>query len=308
MSTQSSTNNMGLDKVNLEMCHEQTDLDWMDAFFDFDAYEKDVLTARNADESPLLKLPAGIRNNIYRLIFDQMQYRVADSSECIRLISNGDDIRPAKHAVALLQTCRQLYKDTRLLPFTHGTLVLHKMRTMVQILSDIPSYAADNLASLSIHLRPLYERGFPYLSTITSSSETIFNTPPLFKDDGLEVLKKLRGLSRLNVYVHGRTERWFLTSEKWEWDVGNVKNGFVKLKETVQEANPNVAFTIEFLEYGLPKAYGELDPAKFCDSCLAALPTLFDTYGDHVCIFPTTELESIHWPGTDPATLELDID
>jgi hypothetical protein len=77
--------------------------------------------ARNAVESPLLRLPAEIRNEIYTYVLTESPatYIFSHSRrlETGRVV--GRAFRTAPHHVALLATCRQLHFDTRGLPFQY---------------------------------------------------------------------------------------------------------------------------------------------------------------------------------------------
>jgi hypothetical protein len=72
-------------------------------------------TRRNARESPLLRLPAELRDEIYKYA---LCGRVWDITP-----DYWDDDRPRLHTsefLALLETSRQLYNETALLPFALG--------------------------------------------------------------------------------------------------------------------------------------------------------------------------------------------
>ncbi|CAN9348072.1 hypothetical protein CC77DRAFT_1019508 [Alternaria alternata] len=71
------------------------------------------ITPRNSDISPLLHLPGEIRNEIYQYVlnegvYDFMDGIVSPTYEC-------------DERFALLRVCREIYNETRLLPFSLNT-------------------------------------------------------------------------------------------------------------------------------------------------------------------------------------------
>ncbi|KAF2036020.1 hypothetical protein EK21DRAFT_106853 [Setomelanomma holmii] len=72
----------------------------------------EAITDRNARKSPLLQLPAEVKNEIYGYVIGGRDINLAG----YRTVHHPD--------IALLVVCRQIYQDTRLLPFAlnHGTV------------------------------------------------------------------------------------------------------------------------------------------------------------------------------------------
>ena len=101
-------------------------------------------TKRNAEVSPLIKLPAEIRNQIYELVLSGylVRYHTETTSEnsgrtwTIRLVatvkSGATRSTQASHAFALPLVCRQIFTDTRLLVYSLSVMsflyrdVLHR--------------------------------------------------------------------------------------------------------------------------------------------------------------------------------------
>jgi hypothetical protein len=71
---------------------------------------------QNQQESPLLKLPPEIRNQIFQLAIGDKKYHTL-SEPSRSFLRRWED----KHAVALLRCCRQIYAETALLPWSQYT-------------------------------------------------------------------------------------------------------------------------------------------------------------------------------------------
>jgi hypothetical protein len=80
----------------------------------------------NQKHSPLLRLPAELRNAIYQYVFDDcQQIRFVDGRRSFIVCRNASTKTPAvwRHPwnlLALTESCRQLYHETRMLPFENG--------------------------------------------------------------------------------------------------------------------------------------------------------------------------------------------
>lgn len=75
----------------------------------------DLTSARqNQQDSPLLKLPPEIRNQIFQLAIGDKTYHILSTFSSARR-------RQEKHALALLSCCRQIYAETALLPWAQYT-------------------------------------------------------------------------------------------------------------------------------------------------------------------------------------------
>ncbi|KAL5391629.1 hypothetical protein PMIN06_002514 [Paraphaeosphaeria minitans] len=81
------------------------------------------------ESSPLLKLPGELRNRIYELVFSDRYHVPLTPTNWPKV--PGSHVQPTKfsnrnagHGLALLQTCRAVYKEAHHLPFTRGTLIV----------------------------------------------------------------------------------------------------------------------------------------------------------------------------------------
>ncbi|KAI8939904.1 hypothetical protein NX059_003634 [Plenodomus lindquistii] len=77
------------------------------------------ITAANASESPLLRLPAELRNAIYGYMFGDAYFIVGFQNHTTTIVYRN------KQYLALLYVCRQTYTETALLPFKLNTWVFH---------------------------------------------------------------------------------------------------------------------------------------------------------------------------------------
>jgi hypothetical protein len=73
-------------------------------------------TALNANNSPLLRLPAELRNKIYALVLDEDGYVFSYPDR--PTLASGE----RKNRLAILSLCRQIHAETALLPFSLNKL------------------------------------------------------------------------------------------------------------------------------------------------------------------------------------------
>ncbi|EAT88237.1 hypothetical protein HBH56_092960 [Parastagonospora nodorum] len=83
-----------------------------------------ALTTENLRNSPLLRLPAEIRNDIFAMAIGGHFIRVCSTVQC-ELCRNNRSVGCAVHCppdlLSLTATCRQIHAETRPLPFTVNT-------------------------------------------------------------------------------------------------------------------------------------------------------------------------------------------
>jgi hypothetical protein len=91
---------------------------------------------RNDRESPLLRLPQEIRDQIYEYAFTNDTYTFRSISPSVAGL-----VQSKTNSVGLISTCRRLYHETALLPFTLGSFhcagitvpeKLHSLLTIAQ--------------------------------------------------------------------------------------------------------------------------------------------------------------------------------
>ncbi|KAH7086759.1 hypothetical protein FB567DRAFT_602292 [Paraphoma chrysanthemicola] len=88
-----------------------------------------AITARNANSSPLLRLPPELRNKIYTYVLTSRYgihtwcYAQLHGGISVSMSGSVDDLRTQPDYFAVLRTCRQIHSEARLLPLTLNTLV-----------------------------------------------------------------------------------------------------------------------------------------------------------------------------------------
>jgi hypothetical protein len=125
---------------------------------------------RNARESPLLRLPAELRNRIYDLVLYEGDYNFAshfyikdDQDQDDFLNFEGFKVDPkVPNRLGLIRTCRQLYAETVLLPFSLNTFVFrtHAM----QYFFDSKTTMAQSRAIRAIELHLAISDGSIFLA------------------------------------------------------------------------------------------------------------------------------------------------
>ncbi|CAN9334720.1 unnamed protein product [Alternaria alternata] len=86
-----------------------------------DLAQREETAKRNAIESPLLRLPPEIRNGIYAYVFGNTRYRFRPNirPQVYPVVFKPDQTEYRHPNLPLV--CRQLYHETRLLPYKLGT-------------------------------------------------------------------------------------------------------------------------------------------------------------------------------------------
>jgi hypothetical protein len=86
-------------------------------------------TALNHEKSPLLRLPAELRNQLYEYVFGDREidvvynfYRRSTLEYNFEAYTSSRPDERVYNLTALLGSCRQLYAETKFLPFIHGHL------------------------------------------------------------------------------------------------------------------------------------------------------------------------------------------
>ena len=104
------------------------------------AGETEDIYNRNSIESPLVRLPAELRNKIFGYVYGGMTIVCHGNRITIRAGPWASSPPVYEPFVALQQTCRQIYIETALLPFSkinkfwyYGRESIHKMRSRLLI-------------------------------------------------------------------------------------------------------------------------------------------------------------------------------
>jgi hypothetical protein len=80
-------------------------------------------SALNQTNSPLLRLPAELRNRVYEYVFGDVRLILGNCPGARIMTNTGHDVS----ALALATTSRQLYVETKLLPFVLGHLLAYSV-------------------------------------------------------------------------------------------------------------------------------------------------------------------------------------
>lgn len=73
------------------------------------------IAIRNQNQSPILRLPAEIRNKVYKYVLGGRIYRFKDAIDRGRAVL---DTKGERHILGLLLVCHQTYSEASLLPYS----------------------------------------------------------------------------------------------------------------------------------------------------------------------------------------------
>ena len=186
--------------------------------------------------SPLLRLPAELRNDIYRYVLGDRTVHVSETLEMT--------ITPEMQVVTLTLVCRQIYADTRFLFWSTSTFVYADAEDLIRWLSDFPvdCHQAISTIKICVHVGLIWRRD-----------------DTLVLDDLCEIslaelpLAHLGGLSNFHVSVE--VAEW-----NYEYDLMKEWNGMKLaramdrllegLKAYVESSVDGVKATLDFVTFG----------------------------------------------------------
>ncbi|OSS49745.1 hypothetical protein B5807_05819 [Epicoccum nigrum] len=114
--------------------------------------EKETITCRNQEESPLLRLPAELRTKIYEFAIGGYVIELFESKKkpCYNVLSQADGHYTAfAKPTVLSEICRQLYKETAFLPYSLNTFHGH-LRRIHRFLKSLTMAQRKQIKSLEI--------------------------------------------------------------------------------------------------------------------------------------------------------------
>jgi len=123
-------------------------------------HSTDSYSAHNSAQSPLLRLPAEIRNEIYAYILTEpdatyhFDYRPYPYGECV---SHGSSVKQPNR-LALLRTCRQVFYEAAKLPFKFNTGYFADLGVLLCLASSSYNFecsAYESSAWLRDHLQSI---------------------------------------------------------------------------------------------------------------------------------------------------------
>lgn len=98
---------------------------------------------KNAKESPLLRLPAEIRNHIFEMALDGHTIK----PDAPRTLNNRDN------RFDLLQSCRQIYAETGILPYRLSTFSFRYLNTMKKWCDRLPPIQRQAISAIQFPYR-----------------------------------------------------------------------------------------------------------------------------------------------------------
>ncbi|KAF2831587.1 hypothetical protein CC86DRAFT_141197 [Ophiobolus disseminans] len=150
-----------------------------------------AIARRNASESPLLRLPGEIRNNIYAHILTGWELRVVFGNvfKTVRLEIRDSDpsatypprTTEARSLLACTRVCRQIHDETALLLFQHVTFVAKAPEHLCWWAhSNLQSAQFDAMAMFKYPASSILQVGPPspryYISTIECNAHNLSGT------------------------------------------------------------------------------------------------------------------------------------
>lgn len=110
---------------------------------------RDYSTKHNR-QSPLLGLPAEIRNEIWKLVLGGKEYRATSITGGTYKLSSSP-LEPT-HAMALLRTCRQIYAEAALMPLAHNTMSFEYLSVIKVAINKLKPHQRKNITCIKINL------------------------------------------------------------------------------------------------------------------------------------------------------------
>ena len=140
---------------------------------------------RNQEESPLLRLPAEIRNRIYEYALGLGRTFRMDIRRNANLVG-VDKKSKEKNCLSLLRACRQIYAEAVLIPFRVNTFVFHGQHIFDEWTSTVLPIRREAVASIELR---------------TTSRRIMMWTHNRTSDYALFPWSKFPGLKKIHIHV-----------------------------------------------------------------------------------------------------------
>lgn len=105
--------------------------------------EAAVVNTTIMNPSPLLSMPGEVRNQISSYVLSGQKH----------VINESDQVADASNSLTLLRTCRQIYCESHILPYTASTFIMYSRRSLEIWLDNLPRDKRDAVCSLGIRFR-----------------------------------------------------------------------------------------------------------------------------------------------------------
>jgi hypothetical protein len=128
-------------------------------------------SARNNQKSPLLRLPPEIRNRIWKYAVGGNTIKSVDiglwRGDYRLKLPTSEQLPTSEpgHVFALLRTCRQIYAETAVLPYTDNTFSFCSVRSMRYGLKHVKAHLRTHITSIQLEIDFDFRRsrhGFEY--------------------------------------------------------------------------------------------------------------------------------------------------
>jgi hypothetical protein len=167
---------------------------------------------RNARDSPLLRLPAELRNRVYELVLYEGRYNFA-GNKYVDFDTGWESLDGVKvyaedhNRLSLLRVCRQLYCDTALLPFSLNTFVFRSRSIRELAKESLSPLQAGAIESVHLYLETSVHTATPLTGLVFSKSGRLYEDLPVSMADSYLPLRLLPGLRNIAVSIekHGFT-------------------------------------------------------------------------------------------------------
>ncbi|KAI4648275.1 hypothetical protein J4E93_004687 [Alternaria ventricosa] len=111
------------------------------------------IARQNQRNSPLLRLPAEIRNLIFGYALGGRTFHISHNiyQDVTKNTNVSKNTSVSKNALALLAVCRQVFAETALLPFSSNTFSAIHPQVFNMWIEDFPSVFAEAVTSVRLH-------------------------------------------------------------------------------------------------------------------------------------------------------------
>jgi hypothetical protein len=187
---------------------------------------------RNATQSPLLRLPAELRNKIFKLAVGGHTIHLYHTSTLFHTsVTDLKILYRDRHCFALLSVCRQIYLETALLPFSANTLSFHNKVCSTLFMKQRLPIEREAISCVKVHLT---------LDTIPDLST--FNIPWSSALPNLTRLELCFGLG--TPCQNSRFGEGFGDFIEGQWLQNKLKE-FLALKEGIESRVPRVQVSLK---------------------------------------------------------------